>query len=256
MKRFLAIFAVVMCFAVSMVPMAFADSVTYASCDVRVAGFEHGFSTMRPSASYSSGFYGGIVVFDGIDCTSATVSDLFWVDDGSATGYFTVVYTITIDPVSASDVYGKPIVAIPFNWGAGNVRYEWQVSPDMNMRMEDASENMHMHSLSAAGGPYHVDGTHQTMMTFVVSGYEESEQITEIRIGLKVWDTDATIITSTALDGGNFIDTLKIPFTFVSAGSGIIIAFFATIMNTALFFPIIAITCATLLMSIIISIVR
>lgn len=254
MKRFLAICAVVMCLAACMVPMAFADSVTFASCDVRVAGFEHGFSTLRPGASYSSGFYGGIVLHGDIKCNSAAVSDLVWIDDGTATGYFTVVYTITIDPVSAADMSGKPIVSIPLNWGSGNVRYEWQVSPDMNMRMEDATTNMRMHSLVSGGGQYYVDGTDQTMMTFTVSGYEEAAEITEIRIGLKVWDTESTLVTSSMLDSWG--DWLTYPFTLVSAGGGVILAFFSTMMNTAVILPLVCIAGCTLVMSIIISIVR
>lgn len=254
MKRVLAIIAVVMCLAACMVPIAFADSVTSARCDVRVAGFEHGLSTMRPGASYSSGFYGGVVLHGDVKCNAATVSDVVWVDDGTATGYFTVVYTITIDPVAVSDMIGKPLVSIPLNWGSGNVRYEWQVSPDMNMRMEDATTNMRMHSLVSGGGQYYVDGTDQTMMTFVLSGYEDATEITEIRIGLKVWDTDATLITSSMLDSWG--DWLTYPFTVVSAGSGVILAFFSTIMNTWIVLPIVCIAGSTLVMSIIISIVR
>lgn len=256
MKRFLALLAVVMCLAVCMVPMAFADSVVSVSSDVRIAGFAHGFSTLRPCASYSADFYSGVVLFDDITCTSVTVSDAVWVDDDSTTGYFTVVYTITINPISAADVNGRPIVAIPLDWGEGNVRYEWQVSPDMNMRMEDASSNMRMHGLNTATFEYYVDGTNQTMMTFCVSGYEESEMIQEIKIGLKVWDSDATVITSAVPGGKGFGDWLSYPFRIVSAGSGVILMFFSMIMNTNIVGPIIGITGSTLLASAIIGAVR
>lgn len=256
MKRVLAIFAVIMCLAGCMVPMAFADEIMAASCDVRVAGFEHGLSTLRPGASYSSGFYGGLVLHGDIVCNSATVSDVVWVNDGSSTGYFTVVYTITIDAVSAADIIGKPIVSVPLDWGSGSVRYEWQVSPDMNMRMEDATDDMRMHSLMPGGGQFYVDGTDQTMMTFVVSGYEDVETITEIKIGLKVWDAEASIITPIASGGKGFGDWLTHLFRVVSAGGGIILTSFSMIMNTAIIKPIIWITGSTLLAAVIISVVR
>ena len=255
-KRFLAIAGIVMCLMCSVMPVAFAATVTCARSNVRIAGFEHGLSTLAPSATYSSNFYGGVVLFEGIEYKSANVSDVVWVQDGSASGYFTVVYTIMIEPVATADMIDKPIVAIPLDWGDGNVRYEWFLSPDMNMRMENATSDMRMHGLGPGTGYYHTDGTGCTMMSFYVSGYEESETISEIKIGLRVWDSDVVLITSAALDNTGINGWLEYPFKLVTASDGIILYFFNTMMNAPLFAPIIAISACLLLMSIVISVVR
>lgn len=258
-KRVFAVIGIVMCLACSMMPVAFADTVMSARSDVRIAGFDEGLSTLRSSPITSANFYGGVVVFDGVDIKSATVADLRWLDDDSESGYFTVLYDIQIEPIDVSEYVDKPIIGIPLDWGDANVRYELQYYPIMHGSMESATELMHMHSLKDYGGSYYVDGTGETMMVFYGgSDYlDGTEVVDHIQVVFRIWDPTTQFVTANLPPvGSSFGERLTYPFQLVNAGSGVIMAFFRAFMNTALLAPIIGITGSALLMAIIISIVR
>lgn len=268
MKRFLAILAVVMCLAACMVPMAFADEVMWAASDVRIAGFSHGLHTLNPSADYTRDAFGGVFVHGDITVKSVSATDVQWRTDSSTQGgYFFVWYTIDVEPIAADAVLGDVVASIPVQWTDG-MKIEYSVSTLSDMWTTNAINVKSASSTHLGLGfsdtqlynfmddtPYMADCSGNRMLKAYWMPTSTDAVLTRINIMVKIWVPDATVVT--AVSGGtDFGSWLTYPFRLVSAGGGIILSFFSTIMNTSLVAPIIGITGSTLLMSIIISIVR
>ena len=267
MKRILAICAVVMCLVVSMIPMAFADTLA-ASSDVRIAGFGYGMSTLNPSSRTSSNEFGGVFVHGDLTVKSVSVTDVQWrEDDSTQGGYFFLFYTIDIEPINQADVSGDVVASIPIEWVDG-MRVEYSVSTlsdywTSNTITVQSSSSTHLGVGFTDTQLYGIADNEAYMVelsgTRLLKAYwmpsTADAELTRINISVKVWVPDVTVVT--AVSGGtDFGSWLTYPFRLVAAGGGVILAFFSTIMNVALVAPIIGITGCALLMSVIISIVR
>lgn len=213
MKRILALLAVIMCLAGCMVPMALADSITSVSSDVRLAGFNYGLKTSNPSPSFSFNVFGGIVLFDDITCQSVTVSDVYWERDGSASGCFTVLYTIKLDSVNMEEILGKPIFAIPYDWGDSNVSYVLNLPISLNTRAETRTSRLRIKSLSDVGDEYYVDANKQDMLVFYApSSIDEMDgaDLSTFYVQIDIRDPNCLIVTqSTPKD---FVGWITYPF--------------------------------------------
>lgn len=207
MRRYLAIFAVVMCIASCAIPMAFADEVLAASSDIRIAGFGDGLSTLSPSPVISQDKWGGIFVHSDIFAHFVTVSDVTWTPDNSdCGGYFHVSYMLQLEATSAASftsVY-PAVCAIPVE--DTDARMEWRVTfepdecsytyPD-NKNMIYGMSTLSLHKLNGLGLQYSVDMNEQSMMSIRWYPTSADAEISRIYIDVKIWDPDCVVVTET-----------------------------------------------------------
>ena len=269
MRRFLAVFAVVMCLAGCMVPTVFAADVLAASSDFRIAGFQTGLSTIHPRPSFSDDRFGGLIVHGNISCTSVYVSDVEWRSDSSDYGgHFWFWYTINIEPITKADIDGNVIAMIPVEYdGSVAVKYSCLTQSDMSELTCNVTSTSSTHlgvgigerelqGFNTPGKEYVIDMTGQKCLRVYWYPTDDTVELTQIRVGVQVWDPHVSLVTSMQYPTISFGTWLSKPFELVGAAGGVILTFFSTIMNTNLVAPIVGVSGSLLLMLVIIGIVR
>lgn len=268
MKRVLAIFAVIMCLAGCMVPMAFADEVVAVSSDVRIAGFSNGLSTLYPSAIDTRNEFGGVFVHGDLTVKSVSVSDVQWREDNSTQGgYFFLWYTIDVEPINQADVAGDVVASIPIEWVDG-MKVEYSVSTLSDywttsaITVTSASSthlglgftDVQMYSIGD-DTPYMYDLSGKRLLKAYWMPSTADAELTRINVMVKVWAPEIEVIT-TVSGGSGFGEWLTYPFRLISSAGGVIMMLFSTIMNTSAVAPYVFITGFILLASVIIGVVR
>lgn len=223
MKRILAIFAVVMCLAGCMIPMAFADEIVSASSNVRIAGFGYGLRTLNPSATPTHNAFGGVFVHGDITVKSVSVSDVQWRADNSAQGgYFFLWYTIDVEPINQADVAGDVVASIPIEWTDG-MKVEYTVSTlsdyfttsaitvnsSTSTHLGLGFSDVQMYSIGD-GSPYMCDLSGKRLLKAYWMPTTADAELTRINIMVKIWDPNCTTVTTTTPK--DFVGWITYPF--------------------------------------------